>query len=96
MKRLLIFLMLFVLLVMLTACKSIDYGTVIDKSFTPGHTESYIVPMRIGKTMVCMPRTRHVRDTWTIFVENEEGRESWNVSEEFYNSVEIGDTVDRR
>ena len=45
MKRLLIFLMLFVLLVMLTACKSIDYGTVIDKSFTPGHPESYIVPM---------------------------------------------------
>lgn len=96
MKRLLIFLMLFVLLFTLAACNSIDYGTVIDKSFTPGHIETGIIPMRIGKTMVCMPRTRHIRDTWTIFVENEEGREPWNVSEEFYNSVEIGDTVDRR
>lgn len=96
MKKCLILLMLAVMLVTLTSCKSIDYGTVISKSFTPAYVEHYIRPMRIGKTTICMPCTRHVSASWSIHVENEEGREWWSVSENYYNSVEIGDTVDRR
>lgn len=88
--------MLAAMLVILTACKSIDYGTVINKSFTPAYVENYILPMRVGKMTICMPRTRHVSASWSILVENEEGREWWSVSEDYYNSVEIGDAVDRR
>jgi hypothetical protein len=32
---------------------------------------------------------------WRIYVQNENGGEWWNVTEDYYNSVEIGDFVDR-
>jgi len=80
----------------LSITKTIDYGTVTDKRFEPQHTEQ-------KRRYVYIKKQRHVRrywvtipDTWKIRVENEEGSEWWIVTEEYYNSVEVGDYVDRR
>lgn len=75
-------------------------GMVVDKSFTPAHTTTYTSRIWTGKTAV--PRIRLVRhpDVWTIKVsgisdKGDEKTEWWTVSEDVYNSVEIGDEVER-
>ncbi len=80
----------------MTGCKSIDYGTVMDKSFAPAHRVYSPIITHIGKTTRVIPRWLHHPDRWSILVENEDGKDWWNVSEDYYNTVNIGDTVDRR
>ena len=96
MKRLCLVIIAILCAFMLTGCKSIDYGTVKDKSFSPAHKTYAPIVTRIGKTTRIFPRWIHHSDSWAILVENEEGKDWWTVSEDFYNSVDVGDTVDRR
>ena len=95
-RRISLFLVAIICLFILTGCKSIDYGTVIDKSFSPAHREYAPIIMYINKTTRIVPRWVHYSDQWSILVENEEGKEWWEVAEGYYNSVNIGDNVDRR
>lgn len=85
----------------LTSCSSqIKKGFIIDKSFSPVHTVTTTVsqPVLCGKAVIVVPRTQiiHYDDEWNIIIEgvNEEGekeKREIEVSEEIYNSLEIGD-----
>ena len=96
MKKLIAIILVLLCLFLLTGCKSIDYGTVVDKSFSPAHQTWSPIIMHVNKQTKIIPRWINHSDSWSILVENEEGRDWWSVSESYYNSVEIGDSVDRR
>jgi len=96
MKRIIIVALLFVMMICLTGCASINNGTVKDKSFVPAHrTYQPIIMMQNRHTQI-IPRWISHADSWSILVENEDGKEWWNVTEDYYNSVNIGDYIDRR
>ena len=96
MKKVLLAILLAICIFIVTGCKSIDCGTVIDKRYTPAHTGYRPHIMRIGNQTRVMPRWVKHDDEWAILVENEDSREWWIVSNSFYDSIDIGDTVDRR
>lgn len=96
MKKFLLAILLIACILFLTGCRSIDYGVVTDKRYTPSHTIYRHTVMIINKQTRVMPRWIRHSEKWQILVENEEGSGWWDVSESFYNSVNIGDTVDRR
>lgn len=83
MRRIAITVIMLAILFMLTGCTSIDNGTVVDKAFIATH--------RIYGSMIM-----RISDSWRILVENNEHKEWWDVTEEYYNSVNIGDYVDRK
>ena len=83
MKRIAITIMVLAILFALTGCTSVDNGTVVDKAF--------IVSRRVYGSLIM-----RIPDSWRILVENDEHREWWDVTEEYYNSVDIGDYVDRK
>lgn len=86
---------LIVCLIVLSACSNIDYGTVIEKKYTPAHRQ-YSPIIIAAKTTRIIPRWINHPDNWEILVQNENGREWWTVSEEIYNGIDIGEEVDRR
>lgn len=96
MKRIVIAVLLLAMLVCLVGCSSVDYGTVKEKSFVPAHSEHRVMVMNMNKRTRVFPRWVSYPDSWSILVENEDGREWWNVTENYYNSVDVGDYVDRR
>ncbi len=96
MKKVLLVALAVLCAILMTGCKSIDYGTIIDKSFTPAHRTYSPIITRVGKTTRIIPHWSRHSDRWSILVENEDGKDWWNVSEEYYDSVNVGDTVDRR
>lgn len=96
MKKVTIFILLTVCIFVLTGCKSIDYGIVVDKSFREAHRSYNPIVMIVNKHPLIIPRWTNHPDKWSILVENEDGREWWDVTENYYNSVEIGSNVDRR
>lgn len=96
MKRIAITIMVFVILFALTGCTSINNGTVAEKAFKAAHRTYAPMIMRISKTTKIIPRWYSHPDSWRILVENDGHREWWDVTEEFYNSVDIGDYVDRK
>jgi hypothetical protein len=96
MKKILLAFTMVICLLILAGCKHIDYGTVIEKSFSPAHKTYSPMIMHGNKTTRIIPRWIHHSDNWSILVENEDGKEWWEVSEAYYNSVEIGNNVDRR
>ena len=90
MKRLLI-LLLFIFVILLSAC--VDRGIVIDKSFQPSHMVYSPMIMVVGKQTRIIPRWFKCADTWSILVQNDNEREWWKVSKEYYDSVSIGNYV---
>ena len=96
MKKVLLAILLSVCIFIVTGCKSIDYGTVISKRYAHAHTSYKPYVIRIGNQTRIMPRWINHDDEWAILVENEDGKEWWVVSKSFYDSIDIGDTVDRR
>lgn len=96
MKKILLAFTMVICLLIMTGCKHVDYGTVIDKLFSPAHKTYSPMTMYMNGTTRIIPRWIHHSDNWSILVENEDGKEWWEVSEDYYNSVEIGDDVDRR
>ena len=95
MKKVLLIVVI-VCILFLTGCtKTLSAGTVIDKHFSPSHiTYSPIITAMNGKTRIT-PRYIPHSDAWSILVQNGEDKEWWEVSEEYYDSVEIGDHVER-
>ena len=91
-KRILIVL----LLLFLTACtKHLEEGIVIEKHFEEAHTVYLPTVIIINKVTRIIPRWISYDDRWYIIVQQDEKRDSWDVSEEVYDSVEIGDYVKR-
>ena len=96
-KKIMLVFAIIICLFILTGCrKQIDFGTVADKSFTPAHKVYSPMIMCVNKKTRIIPRWINHSDKWSILVQNDDGSEWWDVTEEFFNSVEIGDSVDRR
>ena len=82
-----------ILLLLLTACSKPLYGgTVIEKCYEPAHKvyQPIVIP---GKNVLIIPHWIHYSDRWYIWIQNGEEKDSWDVTEEYYNSVEVGDYV---
>lgn len=89
-------------LVFISGCtqNKITSGEVIDKEFTPAHSNTRMVPVTTfnGKTSrtILVPYAYHYSDNWEITIRdyNEEKNEltaTYRVTEDVYNSVDIGD-----
>lgn len=92
MKKISLLLMSLILLILLTACGYGELeGKIIDKSHTSGFSTTSVI--YTGKT--CIPVMRYHPETWKIRIEKTEDykiKTIWvNVTEEYYNNVEIGD-----
>jgi len=97
MKRIILIIIALVILVCsLAGCSCVDNGVVRSKSFTPAHKTHYFQPLRIGNITRLIPHTVSHADSWRILVANEEAEEWWDVTEEYFDTVNIGDYVDRR
>lgn len=79
---------------------NITSGEVVDKTFTPAHVQTVIVPTHIsnGKTSttIMVPYTYYYSDTWRIKIQQyteEDGylTATYRVTEDVYNTVSIGD-----
>ena len=90
-KRILIVL----LLLFLTACTNLEEGVVIEKHFEEAHNSYSPMIIIVNKATRIIPRWIYHADRWYIIVQQEEQKDSWDVSEEVYDSVEIGDYVKR-
>lgn len=88
MKKLILF-----LLFSLTACgATLHSGTVTEKRHIPAHN-IYSPIIISGKQIQVIPRWIHHDDMYYVWVQNGEDRDSWYVSEDYYNSVEVGDFI---
>ena len=96
MKRIAITIIVLVMLFALTGCTSVNNGIVVEKAFIAAHRTYAPMIMHIGRMTQIIPHWRSHPDSWRILVEKDDHREWWDVTEEFYNSVDIGDYVDRR
>lgn len=78
----------------------ITSGEVVEKWYTPAHTETRLVPLTIynGKTstIIMIPYVYHYNDTWNIKIqawdesEKEMQTAIYRVPEEVYNAVSVG------
>lgn len=96
MKRIVIIVLLLAMLACLVGCSSVDYGMVKEKSFIPAHRIYQPIIMISGMRTQVIPRWIRHEASWEILVENDKGRNWWYVSEDYFNSVNVGDYVDRR
>lgn len=79
--------------------KDITEGSVVNKEFSPAHSETVTIPRIIsnGKTCstVIVPYVYHYSDTYKItirdYIDNEEQTATYRVTKEVYDSVNIGD-----
>jgi len=88
------------ILALIACAPQISEGDVYGKEFKPEHTQFMMMPITInnGKTTttVMMPYTLHYPDRWVIYIKAyDEEKQEWvyeefYVSEEVYNSVNIG------
>ena len=100
-KQITVIILALALIASLAACGGkIKQGEVIDKAFTPAHSQLRIMPMCIynGKTTTVIPIPYNVyyADKWEIKIqqyskdENKTLYATYRVTEDVYNSVSIG------
>lgn len=92
-------LMAVISLTLMTGCKTINEGIIVDKEYYRSYTVTTM--MMVGKTMV--PTTQYHPARWYITIEGElEGQvveRTMSVGEQKYNEYEVGDyfsTVEER
>ena len=68
-------------------------GFVIDKDYDPAHRVYRPIHIYSGGHNQSIPHWRTVGDRWTVWIQNGEDKDMWYVTEEFYNSVHVGDWV---
>lgn len=93
MKKFIILLLIFICIFIMTGCKTLSEGTVYSKTHIPEHRNMYFMPVHTGKMVRLIPRYSYHPNSWEVCVKNEKDRDCWNVSEEFYDSVEIGEYI---
>lgn len=98
-KIFIVFVFAIIVSAVLSGCgKQITEGEVVSKQYTPAHNQVIIVPMvhSNGQTSYTtfIPFIYHYADKWTVeirdYVDGEEKRTTWRVTESVYDSVEIG------
>ena len=86
-----------IMLIILASCSSVDHGTVIDKLYSPEHRSYAPIAITVNKGgIMLIPRWIHHSESWKILVENDDDEEWWSVTKEYFDSVNVGDFVDRR
>ena len=99
-ERTLGILAIILILLSLSGCSTITEGKIIEKEFTPAHTETILLPVvtKVGNSTFTnlIPVTRDYEDQWVIIFEgvNEKGEidiRKVYTDEETYNSHEVGD-----
>lgn len=83
--------------VMSVAQQSVTYeGVVVDKTFTPSHTDTLFIPVVTGSSSVLVPYYQHYSDTYKIKIiyhktNTVEEYKSFRVTKDVYDSFELGD-----
>lgn len=96
MKRVLLILLVLCLLFLSGCHKVLMSGTVVAKTHIPQSRAYRPLMMVIGKHVQFFPRWVTVQEKWIVTVNSEDYNDDWEVTEEYYKTVNIGDYVDRR
>ena len=95
MKKAIVLLMLLCVL-LLTGCeKTLNAGVITGKQFSPAHRSYNPMIMRVSGHTRIIPRWMNHPDKWFINVKDGEDTDCWSVSKEYYESVEVGQYVQR-
>ena len=65
------------------------------QKFSPAHKVYSPLIMHMNKHIQIVPRWITHSDRWYIYVQDGDDKDYWEVSKEYYDSVEIGDHVER-
>lgn len=88
---------LLVALVLIGCAGMLSEGTVIDKEYTPAHTQVTVRPVGSGNTTRMETQTRHVPECYVLIVrgprEDREVTARWQVSKIEYDAVQVGQFV---
>ena len=99
MKKIKVFLSILLIALIFGGCsQNLTQGEVIKKEFTPAHSETTILPVVTtdGENMstIFVPYVYYYSDTYKItirdYIDNEEQTATYRVTEEVYDSVDIG------
>lgn len=91
MKRAVVILLVVFALSLAGCGARVTEGIVIDKTHKPA-TKAYVpIIIRTGKVTRIIPRWLHYSEKWYVTLSKDEQSETWQVSEEYYNSVEVGE-----
>ncbi len=89
---------LIILVMIISGCQaSVTTGTVADMTYIPAHTMIIMQTVNTGSFSTTVPITTSYPDIWYVVIEgydenNEYHQTTYSVSEEEYNSINIGDT----
>ena len=95
MKKVLLIVVIVCILFLTGCAKTLNAGIVIGKEFSPAHKVYSPLIMHINKHTQIIPRWITHSDRWYIYVQDGDDKDCWEVSKEYYDSVEIGDHVER-
>lgn len=88
-KVILLATLIFIVALLLSSCNDDDKpvsGTVTQKNFIEGHTETIYVPMSTGKVTMIIPVTNDVDSCWQITVD----KHKLCVGQSVYDSLSVG------
>lgn len=85
-----------VIIVLITGCANrINEGTVYEKEHQESWTQVMLMPITtlVGKVVITnmIPYTIYHSENWIIWIESDGETEDFYVTEEYYNSIEVGD-----
>lgn len=82
-----------VALLALAACSRAPVaGVVVEKRHEEAHTEEYMEPMMVGRSVIFLPREHHVPEAWVLVVRGEDGEcRRAAVSQEAWDGATPGD-----
>ena len=84
-------------ILLLTGCtKTLDAGVVTEKQFSPAHKTYNPMFLTVSGHTSMIPRWISHPDKWFVYVQDGEDRDCWSVSKEYYESVEVGEYIQRR
>lgn len=97
-KRILLLLVLLICFSLVSCGEQLTEGEVYQKKYEPAHSVTLILPHTVyngrTSTVYCIPYIRHYPDTWTVYIKafqnNEWVTASYCVTEDVYDSLEIG------
>lgn len=74
---------------------NLDAGMLVDKYHQDAYVSHYTSWIWSGKVRIPVQRTSRHPESWWFVVEADDKRDHWQVTKDFYESVEIGDYVER-
>ena len=95
MKKVLLIVVIVCILFLTGCAKTLNAGIVTDKKFFPAHKVYSPLIMRINNHTQITPRWIKKSECWFIYVQDGDNKDCWEVSKKYYDSVEIGDHIER-